>query len=118
AWERRSERMGYAFEGGGDGRVLLVIAGAGGVGSVAIQLAKVAGFTVVATASREESAAWCRDLGANHVVDHRQPLAPQLQALGFETIDAALNFADTDRYWTVLGEVLATLGRVGPSGEP
>ena len=104
AWELLFERMGYAFEGGGDGRVLLVIAGAGGVGSVAIQLAKMAGFSVVATASREESAAWCRDLGADHVVDHRQPLAPQLQALGFEAIDVALNFADTDRYWTELGD--------------
>lgn len=118
AWELLFERMGYAFEGGGDGRVLLVIAGAGGVGSVAIQLAKLAGFSVVATASREESAAWCRDLGADHVVDHRQPLAPQLQALGFEAIDVALNFADTDRYWTELGELLAPQGRVGLIVEP
>ena len=118
AWELLFERMGYALEGGGDGKTLLVIGGAGGVGSIAIQLGKLAGFRVVATASREQSADWCRGLGADHVVDHRQPLAPQLQAFGLDAIDAALNLADTDRYWTELGELLAPLGRVGLIVEP
>lgn len=118
AWELLFERMPYAFDGGGTGRSLLVIAGAGGVGSIAIQLAKLAGFTVIATASREETVAWCRTLGADHVVDHRQALAPQLRALGFEMVDAALNFADTDQYWEVLGELLAPLGHVGLIVEP
>ena len=68
-----------------------MIGGAGGVGSIAIQLARHAGFTVIATASRPESQAWCRTMGAEHVVDHRQPLAPQLQALGLDSVDAALN---------------------------
>ncbi|MCR6663762.1 MAG: zinc-binding alcohol dehydrogenase family protein [Luteimonas sp.] len=118
AWELLFERMPYAFEGGGTGKSLLVIAGAGGVGSIAIQLAKLAGFTVVASASRAETAAWCKQLGADHVIDHRQPLAAQLQALGFHTIDAALNLADTDRYWDVLGELLAPQGHVGLIVEP
>ncbi len=118
AWELLFDRMGYAVEGGGAGRTLLVIGGAGGVGSIAIQLAKLAGFRVVATASREETTAWCRELGADHVVDHRQPLAPQLQALGLDAVDAALNLADTDRYWTELGELLAPQGRVGLIVEP
>ncbi|MGJ4727831.1 zinc-binding alcohol dehydrogenase family protein [Luteimonas sp. SDU101] len=118
AWELLFDRMGYAFEGGGADRSLLVIGGAGGVGSIAIQLAKLAGFRVVATASRQESADWCRDLGADQVVDHRQPLAPQLQSQGIDAIDAALNFADTDRYWTELGELLAPQGRVGLIVEP
>ncbi len=118
AWELLFERMGYAVEGGGDGRTLLVIGGAGGVGSIAIQLGKLAGFSVIATASREETTAWCRELGADHVIDHRQPLAPQLQALGSDAVDAALNLADTDRYWTELGELLAPQGRVGLIVEP
>ena len=118
AWELLLERMGYAFDGGGAGKSLLVIAGAGGVGSIAIQLAKLAGFTVIATASREDTIAWCRDMGTDHVVDHRQPLAPQLQALGFDSIDAAINLADTDAYWTVLGELLAPQGHVGLIVEP
>lgn len=118
AWELLFDRMGYRVEGGGEGKSLLVIAGAGGVGSIAIQLAKLAGFTVIATASREDTIAWTRTLGADHVVDHRQPLTPQLQALGFDQVDAALNLADTDRYWTELGELLAPLGHVGLIVEP
>lgn len=118
AWELLFERMPYDSEHGGSGRTLLVLAGAGGVGSAAIQLARHAGFTVVATASREETAAWCRDLGAHHVVDHRQPLAPQLAALGIEQVDAAINLADTDRYWDALGELLAPQGHVGLIVEP
>lgn len=118
AWELLFERMPYSINGGGAGKSLLVIAGAGGVGSIAIQLAKLAGFTVVATASRAETIAWCREMGADHVVDHREPLAPQLQALGFDSIDAALNLADTDRYWDALGELLAPQGHVGLIVEP
>ncbi len=118
AWELLFQRMGYAVDGGGSGRSLLVIAGAGGVGSIAIQLGKLAGFSVIATASREETVAWCRQMGADHVIDHREPLAPQLQALGFGAVDAALNLADTDRYWTGLGELLAPQGRVGLIVEP
>lgn len=118
AWELLFDRMGYAIEGGGKGQRLLVIGGAGGVGSIAIQLGKLAGFQVIATASRAETQAWCRALGADHVVDHRQALAPQLQALGIDAVDAALNLADTDRYWTELGDLLAPLGRVGLIVEP
>jgi NADPH2:quinone reductase len=110
--------MPFDPEHGGDGKVLLVIAGAGGVGSIAIQLARRAGFTVVATASRAETTEWCKAMGAHHVIDHRQPLAPQLAALGFEQVDAAINLADTTRYWEALGELLAPQGHVGLIVEP
>lgn len=118
AWELLFERMPYAIDGGGTDRSLLVIGGAGGVGSIAIQLAKLAGFTVIATASRDATIAWCGELGADHVIDHRHALAPQLQALGFAQVDAALNLADTDRYWVELGELLAPQGHVGLIVEP
>lgn len=118
AWELLFQRMPYAFENGGAGRTLLVIAGAGGVGSIAIQLAKLAGFHVVATASRPESIDWCRQMGADTVIDHRQSLAPQLHALGLEQVDAALNLASTDRYWQELGEILAPQSHVGLIVEP
>lgn len=118
AWELLFERMPYRFDGDNAGRRLLVIAGAGGVGSMAIQLARRAGFTVVATASRPESVDWCRRMGAHEVIDHRQPLGPQLRALGMEAVEAAVNFADTDRYWDTLGELLAPQGHVGLIVEP
>jgi len=118
AWELLFQRMPFDSEHGGKGKSLLVIAGAGGVGSIAIQLARRAGFTVIATASRPETLDWCRAMGAQHVVNHREPLAPQLAVLGFPQVDAALNLADTDRYWDTLGELLAPQGHVGLIVEP
>lgn len=119
AWELLFQRMPFAFDGARNrGRHLLIIGGAGGVGSMAIQLARHAGFTVIATASRPESIEWVRQMGAEHSIDHHQPLQPQLRALGMETVDAALNLADTDRYWQQLGELLAPQGHVGLIVEP
>jgi NADPH2:quinone reductase len=118
AWELLFQRMPFDSEKGGNGKSLLIIAGAGGVGSIAIQLAQRAGFTVIATASRPETIAWCVQMGAHHVIDHRQPLPAQLEALGFTQIDAVLNLADTDHYWDTIGELLAPLGHVGLIVEP
>lgn len=118
AWELLFERMPFSIDAEGNTRSLLVIAGAGGVGSIAIQLARRAGFTVIATASRPETIEWCKAMGAQHVIDHRQPLAPQLQAAGFAQVDAVLNLADTDRYWETVGEILAPQGHVGLIVEP
>jgi len=110
--------MPYDPERGGNEKTLLVIGGAGGVGSIAIQLARRAGFIVIATASRAQTIDWCKRLGAHHVVDHRQPLTPQLNTLGFAAVDAAINLADTDRYWNELGELLAPQGHLGLIVEP
>jgi len=118
AWELLFQRMPFDSERGGEGKSLLIIGGAGGVGSIAIQLARRAGFTVIATASRAETIDWCRTMGAQHVINHREPLAAQLQALGFSQVDAVLNLADTDRYWSVIGDLLAPQGHVGLIVEP
>jgi NADPH2:quinone reductase len=118
AWELLLQRMPFDSEHGGQGKSLLIIGGAGGVGSIAIQLARRAGFTVIASASRDETIDWCRSMGAQHVINHRQPLAAQLQALGFEQVDAVLNLADTDRYWDAIGQLLAPQGHVGLIVEP
>ncbi|MBT2144455.1 MULTISPECIES: zinc-binding alcohol dehydrogenase family protein [unclassified Rhodanobacter] len=118
AWELLFQRMPFDSEHGGEDKSLLVIGGAGGVGSIAIQLARRAGFTVIATASRNETTEWCRTMGALHVVNHRHALAPQLEALGFGQVDAALNLADTDHYWDAIGQLLAPQGHVGLIVEP
>lgn len=113
AWECLFERLDLDPAGGtGRGRSLLILGGAGGVGSIAIQLARRAGAVVIASASRPESAAWVRQLGADHVVDHHRPLAPQLAALGFEAVDRIANFSDTDAYWEVMAELIAPLGSI------
>lgn len=112
AWEALFERLGLDPDGADAGRSLLIIGGAGGVGSIAIQLARRAGLTTIVTASRPETVAWCRELGATHIIDHRQPLEAQLDALGFRQVDAIANFADTDAYWTTMCERIAPQGRI------
>lgn len=113
AWEMLFERFGIDPTSGASGKNLLILAGAGGVGSMAIQLAKWAGLTVTATASRPETAAWCRELGADHVVDHRQPLPPQLEKLGLNGFDFIANFSNTDAYWNFMADWIKPQGVIG-----
>ena len=94
------------------GKTLLIIAGAGGVGSMAIQIGKRLGLTVIATASRPESGRWCRELGADHVIDHNEPLMQGLRAHGLEGVDYVLNCADTDRYWLEAAEAVRPQGAI------
>jgi zinc-binding alcohol dehydrogenase family protein len=112
AWEALFERLGLDPEGADAGRSLLILGGAGGVGSIAIQLARRAGLMVIATASRPESRAWCERMGASHVVDHSQPLVPQLAALGLPEVDTIANFSDTDAYWAVMAELIRPQGAI------
>ena len=112
AWESIFDRLGVNLEKGGPRQTLLIIGGAGGVGSIAIQLAKMAGLTVVATASRPESAKWVLSLGADAAVDHRNPLPEQLASLGHQEVDYIANFANTDQYWSVMAELINPQGHI------
>lgn len=94
-------------------RTLLVVAGAGGVGSICIQLAKqVYGLRVVATASRPETAEWVRGLGADEVINHREPWLPQLEALGMSGVEYVANHFDYDKNWDQVCAVLKPFGAV------
>jgi zinc-binding alcohol dehydrogenase family protein len=112
AWECYFDRMKVDPGGAHRGQTLLIIGGAGGVGSIGIQIAKIAGLRVIATASRPETVAWVKDLGADHVVDHSQPLRPQIEALGLKHVDYIANFNDTDRYWGEMGDLVRPQGAV------
>jgi zinc-binding alcohol dehydrogenase family protein len=94
------------------GSSLLVIGGAGGVGSIAIQMAKNAGARVFATASRPETQAWVRERGADGVLDHTQPLLPQLEALGLKGVEAIFNLANTALYWKQMAELILPFGKI------
>ncbi len=114
AWELLFDRIGVKRGEGADRRSLLVVGGAGGVGSIAIQLArKLTGLTVIATASRPQTQAWVRDLGAHHVIDHSKPFAPQLKAAGFPTVDIVLALTGTAKNAGQITEVIAPQGRLG-----
>lgn len=115
AWEALFDRLGLLPTPAADspqrGQSILIIGAGGGVGSIAVQLAVAAGLTVVGTASRAESVNWVRELGAAHVVDHHQPLRPQLDALGVGEVNHVLLLADTDTHFAALPSVLKPQGR-------
>ena len=112
AWEALFDRLGIDDSGAFQGRSILIIGGAGGVGSIGIQLAKLVGLKVITTASRPETRAWCESMGADHVVNHAEPLPAQLTALGFSDVDYIANFADTDAYWAAMAEMIRPQGRI------
>lgn len=112
AWEALFDRLGIDRDGAHRDRSLLILGGAGGVGSIAIQLARLAGLTVYATASRAESHAWVTKMGAHHVLDHTRPLRPQLEAAGAKHVDYIANFADTDRHWEAMADLIRPQGRI------
>ncbi len=114
AWEAIFDRLGVAKTPEANaGRTLLIIGGAGGVGSIAIQIAKhVAGLTVIATASRPHSAAWCRQQGADAVLNHREPLPAELSAAGFSTVDYILCTNSVEQYVSSMAEIIAPQGKI------
>ena len=114
AWELMFDRMRIPRVPGACGKSLLVIAGAGGVGSIAIQLARrLTGLTIIATASRPETQAWCREMGAHHVIDHRQPLAAQVRAIVPAGVDHVLALTRTESYFDQIIEAMAPQGSLG-----
>ena len=114
AWELLLDRIGVKRGDAADRRSLLIVGGAGGVGSMAIQIARqLTGLTVIATASRSETQAWVRQLGAHHVIDHTQPFAPQLAAVGLPAVDIVLALTGTAQNAGQIGEVIAPEGHLG-----
>lgn len=114
AWEGMFDRL-VIPQGAeaGKGDVLLVIGGAGGVGSMVIQIARaLTGLTVVATASRPETVEWCTALGAHHVVDHHGDIAQQMKALGLRGARYVFSTATTARNWAQIVEAVAPQGKV------
>lgn len=111
AWEILFDRMRLNTEKD-KGKSLLIIGGAGGVGSIAIQLAKkLLGLKVIATASRPESIEWCKQMGADFVVNHKN-LVKEVQESGFQTVDFILDFVDTNFYWDSMAELIKPQGHI------
>lgn len=114
AWEVLFDRLGVSRAGAHRDASILIIGGAGGVGSIAIQLAKkLAGLRVIATASRPESARWVRELGADDVVDHTRPLAEQLRDLGAPEVDFIVCLTTPDPYIGAFAPIIKPQGKVG-----
>lgn len=113
AYEGLFDRLQVQEQNPARNRILLVIGGAGGVGSQVIQLAKqLTDLTVVATASRPESQAWCQELGADYVIDHSQPLLDAWQTTGLPAPSWVYSTQHTDDYAPQLAELMAAQGRL------
>jgi NADPH:quinone reductase len=103
----------------GAANAIVIIGGAGGVGSIAIQLARtLTDLTVIATASRPETQAWVRELGAHHVIDHSRPLAEQVAALGIGAPAFVFSTTETHRHLKEIIELIAPQGRFGLIDDP
>ncbi|GCE23529.1 zinc-binding alcohol dehydrogenase family protein [Dictyobacter kobayashii] len=91
---------------------ILIIGASGGVGSIATQLAHFAGLKVIGTASRPETIKWAKDHGADYTINHHQPFAGQLKALGLETVDYIFCLNSTDKHWDNIVETIAPQGKI------
>lgn len=131
AWELLFDRLGISLDGSmcpdgtmspdkkSSGGTLLIINGAGGVGSILTQMAhRLTGLTVIATASRPQSMAWCRSMGADQVIDHRKPLDQGLEAIGISEVSYVAGLTATDTYMPAIAAVIAPQGKLALIDDP
>jgi len=112
AWELLFDRLGAAPGKSLDPRTLLIVGGAGGVGSILIQLAR------RLTASRPESQNWCLDLGAHAVIDHARPMKEQIEKLKLPPVALVASLTNTDQHYKALAEIIAPQGKYGLIDDP
>ncbi|MFT3954305.1 MAG: zinc-binding alcohol dehydrogenase family protein [Piscinibacter sp.] len=116
AWELLFDRLGVNAQTEG---ALLIVGAAGGVGSMLTQLARqLTRLTVVGTASRPETSAWVHELGAHHVIDHRQPLAEALRATGLAGVSHVASLTQTEQHFAQLVEALLPQGKLALIDDP
>lgn len=113
AWESLFDRLEINLDADNSAKSILIIGGAGGVGSIATQLAsRLAGLRVISTASRKESQAWCERMGAMHVLNHHGDIATQLSDMGVPQVDYVLCCANTDPHFEAMVEVCKPQGKI------
>lgn len=117
AWELLFDSLALT-EGNGEGEALLVVGGAGGVGSILIQLAKrLTRLTVIATASRDDTRTWVTKMGADHVINHRQPLNEEIAKLAIAPKYVA-SLTATDQHFDAIIELIKPRGHIALIDDP
>lgn len=95
------------------GKTILILAGAGGVGSIATQLAKkVANLTVITTASREDSINWCKSMGADFVINHHNDIQKELEKIGHPEVHYVLDYVNLNAYWETIQKIIKPQGHI------
>ncbi|MDG2571167.1 zinc-binding alcohol dehydrogenase family protein, partial [Vibrio parahaemolyticus] len=119
AWETLFDRLEVKRPVKGAANAILIVGAAGGVGSIAVQLARqLTDLTVIATASRPDTQAWVGKLGAHHVIDHGKPLAAQVEALGIGAPAFAFSITHTENHFAEIAKALAPQGRFALIDDP
>ena len=119
AWEMMFDRLDVTKPVPGAAPAILIIGGAGGVGSIAIQIARQrTDLTVISTASRPETQEWVKGLGAHHVIDHSRPLAAQINELGIGAPAFVFSTTHTQQHAADIVELIAPQGRFGFIDDP
>ncbi|UIJ37789.1 zinc-binding alcohol dehydrogenase family protein [Desulfobaculum bizertense] len=119
AWEALFTRLQFTpAKGANTGKSILIIGGAGGVGSIATQLAHWAGLTVFSTASRPDTIDWVKERGADFILNHRHNLAEELRATGTEHVDAIFCTTQMERHWNAMAECIAPQGKIAFIDDP
>ena len=118
AWEAMFDRLDVTKPVPG-AAAILIIGGAGGVGSIAIQIARQrTDRIVVSGASRLETREWVKGLGAHHVIDHSRPLAPQIAELNIGAPAFVFSTTHTEQHASDIAELIAPQGRFGFIDDP
>lgn len=119
AWEMLFDRLAIAPGKQPNGKSLLIIGASGGVGSIMTQLAsRLTSLTVIGTASRPETQAWVKELGAHHVIDHSKPIAAELKRIGIPNADYIVSLTQTDAHFDQIVEAIAPQGKFGLIDDP
>lgn len=119
AWEMLFDRFGVVPSKAPTHRSLLIIGAAGGVGSILTQLAaRLTSLTVIGTASRPETQAWVKELGAHHVIDHGKPITEELRRIGFATVDFIAGLTQTGAHFDQIVEAIAPQGKFSLIDDP
>ena len=119
AWEALFDRLDVRKPVAGAAHAILIVGGAGGVGSIATQLARqLTNLTVITTASRPETIAWSQSLGAHHVVDHTKPLAAEVESLGIGAPAFVFSTTNTDTHMAEISKLIAPQGRFALIDDP
>jgi zinc-binding alcohol dehydrogenase family protein len=119
AWEMLFDRLQIPTDEKGSTKKVLVIGAAGGVGSIMVQLLRArTGVTIIGTASREKSVKWLEELGAHHIINHREPLSEGLQAIGISEVDYVVSLNNTEDHYEEIKKILAPQGHFGLIDDP
>lgn len=119
AWELLFDRLAVPRDQAAGEDAILIINGAGGVGSILTQIARrLTGLTVIATASRPDTVAWVKEMGAHHVINHHQPLQQGLKEVGFPQIRYVAGLTASDKNHDAIVEVLKPHGALALIDDP